>query len=64
MEGRSVACPAEKPVRQEERPGSGLVGVKETLQQDRVLDGGHAALSHVLQPKILPEPGSALASAH
>lgn len=31
VEGRGAACPAEKPVRQEEGPDSGLVGVKETL---------------------------------
>lgn len=62
--GRGAACPAEKPVRQDERPESGLVGVKETLRQNQGLDGGHGALPHVLQPKILPEPGSASAAAH
>lgn len=51
-------------MRQEERPESSLTGVKETLQQDRGPGGGHDALSHVLQPQILPESGSAPAPAY
>lgn len=51
-------------MRQEERPESNLIGVKETLQQDRGPGGGHDALSHVLQPQILPESGSAPAPAY
>lgn len=51
-------------MRQEERTESGLIGVKETLQQDRGPDGGRDALSHVLQPQILPESGSAPAPAY
>lgn len=48
----------------QEKPGSGLVGVKETLQFEKEVDGGHGALPYMLQSKILPEFGSASASAH
>lgn len=48
----------------QESPGSGLVEVKETLQFEREVGGGHDALAYVLQSKILPEFGTASASAH
>lgn len=47
----------------QESPGSGLGGVKEALQVEKEVDGGHGDLAYMLPSKILPEFGSASGSA-
>lgn len=44
-------CPAEKPERLES-PGSGVVEVKETLQFEREVESGHAALVYMCNHKF------------